>query len=98
MLLLDYFRCLKRVINETYSKALLHLKIVITLSGGLCGVRNKGDLPIPAFRAALNAYKRHEGEADYASRQVQEYIAFVTSIDPKKYWASVYNERWITNR
>ncbi|MDC1172570.1 hypothetical protein OAU04_06340 [Alphaproteobacteria bacterium] len=42
--------------------------------------------------------KGMRAEADYASRQVQEYIAFVTSIDPKKYWASVYNERWITNR
>ena len=55
--------------------------------------RQDGELPIPAFRAALKAYKRYEDEVDYASRQVQENIAFVASIDPKKYWASVYNER-----
>ena len=61
-------------------------------------VRQDGELPIPAFRAALNAYLRHEGEADYAGRQVQKYIAFLASIDPKKYWVGVYNERWITNR
>ena len=60
--------------------------------------RQDGELPIPAFRAVLKGYKRHEGEVDYASRQVQETIAFVASIDPKKYWAVVYNERWITNR
>ena len=48
--------------------------------------------------AGLEAYKRHEGEAEDASRQVQEYIAFAASIDPKKYWDGVYNERWITNR
>ena len=48
--------------------------------------------------AALEAYKRHEGEVEDASRQVQDYIAFAASIDPKKYWAGVYNERWITNR
>ena len=61
-------------------------------------VRQDGELHIPAFIAALDAYKKHEGEANYASRQVQETIAFVASIDPKKYWAVVYNERWITNR
>jgi hypothetical protein len=55
--------------------------------------RQDGELPIPAFRAALKAYKRYEGKVDYASRQVQENIAFVASIDPKKYWAGVYNER-----
>ena len=48
--------------------------------------------------AALEAYKKHEGEAEDASRQVQEYIAFAASIDPKTYWDGVYNERWITNR
>lgn len=61
-------------------------------------VRQDGELHIPAFIAALDAYKKHEGEANYASRQVQEYIAFVASNDPKKYWVGVYNERWITNR
>ena len=61
-------------------------------------VRQNGELHIPAFMAALEAYKRHEGEAEDASRQVQEYIAFAASIDPKKYWDGVYNERWITNR
>ena len=61
-------------------------------------VRQNGELHIPAFMAALKEYKRHEGEAEDASRQVQEYIAFAASIDPKKYWAGVYNERWITNR
>ena len=35
-------------------------------------VRQNGELHIPAFMAALEAYKRHEGEADDASRQVQE--------------------------
>ena len=42
--------------------------------------------------------KGHEGEVEDASRQVQEYIAFAASLDPKKYWDGVYNERWITNR
>ena len=61
-------------------------------------VRQDGELHIPAFIAALEVYKRHEGEAEDASRQVQEYIAFAASLDPKKYWSGVYNERWITNR
>ncbi len=60
--------------------------------------RQVGELHIPAFAAALEAYKKHEGETDDASRQVQDYIAFAASIDPKKYWAGVYNERWINNR
>ena len=60
--------------------------------------RQAGELHIPAFAAALKAYKKHEGETDDASRQVQDYIAFAASIDPKKYWAGVYNERWINNR
>ena len=60
-------------------------------------IRQNGELHIPAFMAALDAYKRHGGEADDASREVQEYTAFATSIYPKKYWDSVYNERWITN-
>ena len=59
--------------------------------------RQAGELDIPEFAAALEAYKKHEGETDDASRQVQDYIAFAASIDPKKYWAGVYNERWITN-
>ena len=61
-------------------------------------VRQNGEFHIPAFMAALEAYKRHEGEADYASRQVQDYIAFAASLNPKKYWVGVSNERWITNR
>ena len=61
-------------------------------------VRQDGQLHIQAFIAALEVYKRHEGEAEDASRQVQEYIAFAASLDPKKYWSGVYNERWITNR
>ena len=59
--------------------------------------RQAGELDIPEFAAALEAYKKHEGETDDASCQVQDYIAFAASIDPKKYWAGVYNERWITN-
>ncbi len=43
--------------------------------------------------AALEAYKRHKGEADDASLQVQDYIAFAASIDPKKYWAGVRHKR-----
>ena len=44
--------------------------------------------------AALDAYKRHQGVAEDARRQVQEYIAFAASIDPKKYWAGVGHKRW----
>ena len=51
-----------------------------------------------SYIAALEAHKRLEGEADDASRQVQEYIAFAASLDPKKYWAGVRNKRWINNR
>ena len=61
-------------------------------------VRQDSEFHVPAFIAALEAYKRHESEAEDASRQVQEYIAFAASLDPKKYWSGVYNERWITNR
>ena len=61
-------------------------------------VRQNGELHIPAFMAALDAYKSHEGETPDASRQVQEYIAFAAFIDPKKYWAGVRHDRWITNR
>ena len=61
-------------------------------------VRQNGELHIPAFMAALEAYKTHEGKAEDASRQVQEYIAFAASLAPKKYWDGVYNERWLTNR
>ena len=43
-------------------------------------VRQEGELHVPAFMAALEGYKRHEGEAEDASRQVQEYIAFAASI------------------
>ena len=62
------------------------------------GAYQNGELHIPAFMAALEAYKRHEGEAENTSRQVQEYIAFAASLDPKKYWAGVRHKRWITNR
>ena len=54
--------------------------------------------PHTRIHGRAKEYKRHEGEAEDASRQVQEYIAFAASIDPKKYWDGVYNERWITNR
>ena len=61
-------------------------------------VRQNGELHIPAFMAALEAYKSHEGEAEDASRQVQEYIAFAASIDPKKYWAGVRYKRWASTK
>ena len=44
-------------------------------------VRQDGELHIPAFMAALDAYKRHQGDAEDESRQLQEYIAFAVSID-----------------
>ena len=61
-------------------------------------VRQDGKLHIPAFMATVKAYKKHEGKAEDTSRQVQEYIAFAASLDPKKYWAGVRHKRWITNR
>ena len=61
-------------------------------------VRQNGELHIPAFMAALDAYKRHQGVAEDASRQVQEYIAFAASIDPKKYWAGVRYKRWASTK
>ena len=61
-------------------------------------VRQNGELHIPAFMAALDAYKRHQGVAENASRQVQEYIAFAASIDPKKYWAGVGHKRWASTK
>ena len=76
----------------------IHLQCFKDTVGAYQKVRQNGELHIPAFRAALEAYKKHEGEAEDASRQVQEYIAFAASIDPKTYWDGVYNERWITNR
>ena len=42
-------------------------------------VRQNGELHIPAFLAPLVAYKRHQGEAEDASRQAQEYIAQLLS-------------------
>ena len=57
-----------------------------------------GELHIPAFMAALEVYKRHEGEAEDASLQVQEYIAFAAYIDPKKYWAGVRYKRWASTK
>ena len=61
-------------------------------------VGQDSQLYVLSYIAVLDAYKKHEGKAEDTSRQVQEYIAFAASIDPKKYWAGVYNERWITNR
>ena len=61
-------------------------------------VRQDGELHIPAFMAAVKAYKKHEGKTGDTSRQVQEYIAFAASLDAKKYWAGVRHKRWITNR
>ena len=61
-------------------------------------VRQDGELHIPAFMAALEAYKKHEGKAEDTSRQVQEYTALAASLDPKKHWAGVRHKRWITNR
>ena len=61
-------------------------------------VRQDGELHISPFMAAVKAYKKHEGKAEDTSRQVQEYIAFAASFDPKKYWAGVRHKRWITNR
>ena len=55
-------------------------------------VRQDGELHIPAFMAALEAYKKHEGEAGDASRQVQEYIAFAASPGPKKSYARTRHE------
>ena len=43
-------------------------------------VRQNGELHIPAFMAALEAYKRHEGEADDAGRQVPAYIMTVGTV------------------
>ena len=34
-------------------------------------VRQDGELYIPAFMAALEAYKKHEGKTEGTSRQVQ---------------------------
>jgi len=48
--------------------------------------------------AAQDAFKKHEGEADDASRQVQEYIAFAASPDPKKPYARTRHETWLANR
>ena len=61
-------------------------------------VRQDGELHIPAFMAAVKAYKKHEGKAEDTSRQVQEYIAFAASLDRKKYWAVVQHKGWINNR
>ena len=62
------------------------------------GPTERCELHIPAFMAALDAYKRHQGVAKDASRQVQEYIAFAASIDPKKYWAGVGHKRWASTK
>ena len=61
-------------------------------------VGQDSQLYVLSYIAVLDAYKRHENEAEDASRQVQEYIAFAASLDPKKYWAGVRHKRWITNR
>ena len=54
--------------------------------------------PHTRIHGRVRRYKRHEGEADDASRQVQDYIAFTASLNPKKYRVGVSNERRITNR
>lgn len=56
-------------------------------------VRQNGELHLSAFMVALEAYKRHGGEAEDAIRQVQEFIAFAASINPKKYWTGVHHDR-----
>ena len=76
----------------------IHSRCFKDTVGAYKKVRQEGELHVPAFMAALEGYKRHEGEADDASPQVQEYIAFAASLGPKKYWAGVRHERWITNR
>ena len=60
-------------------------------------VRQDGELHIPAFMAAVKAYKKHEGKTGDASRQVQS-TSRLLRLDPKKYWADVRHKRWITNR
>tara|TARA_B100000989_G_C19404830_1_gene411623 strand:- start:102 stop:251 length:150 start_codon:yes stop_codon:yes gene_type:complete len=47
---------------------------------------------------ALDADKKHEGEADDASRQVQKYIAFAASPDPNKPYARTRHETWLAYR
>ena len=61
-------------------------------------VGQDSQLFVLSYIAVLDAHKRHEKEVEDASRQVQEYIVFSASLDPKKYWAGVRHERWITNR
>ena len=76
----------------------IHSRCFKDTVGAYKKVRQEGELHVPAFMAALEGYKRHDGEAEDASRQVQEYIAFAASLGPKKYWAGVRHDRWITNR
>ena len=52
-------------------------------------VRQNGELHIPAFMAALEAYKRHEGRLKTQADKSQEHIVFAASIDPKKYWDGI---------
>ena len=61
-------------------------------------VGQDSQLYVLSYIAVLDAHKKHEGKAEDTSRQVQEYIALAASLDPKKYWAGVRHERWITNR
>ena len=61
-------------------------------------VGQDSQLYVLSYIAVLDAYKKHEGKAEDTSRQVEEYIAFAASFDPKKYWAGVRHKRWITNR
>ena len=60
-------------------------------------VRQNGELHIPAFMAALEAYKRHQGEAD-RRKPTSTRVYRAASIDPKKYWDGVYNERWASTK
>jgi hypothetical protein len=61
-------------------------------------VRQTGGLHITAFMAALDAYNKYESDAKNGNRQVQDFIAFAASIDPKNFWDGVYHDQWATNR
>ena len=50
-------------------------------------VRQDGELHIPAFMAALDAYKRHQGKAEDAGRQV---LSQLLSTPGKCFLPSIY--------
>ena len=64
----------------------IHLQCFEDTESAYQKVRQNGELHIPAFMAALNAFKRHENKAYNASCRVQEYIALTVLLGP---------ERWI---